>query len=119
MARRARLIYRPERHPDHKSGRQRGFAWSDYRNPVESVWSMLRRSSRTSIAFTEPGQLLRSLRRGLREVQYRSDLVTGYLAATGLTLTTSRLQARQRAEKPAASTITALRPSMRAQLVGQ
>ncbi|MDP9869675.1 MULTISPECIES: transposase [Streptosporangium] len=50
-------------------------------NPVESVWSMLRRSSQTILAFTEPGQLLRSLRRGLREIQYRSDLITGCLAA--------------------------------------
>ncbi|MGV9773121.1 transposase [Streptosporangium sp. NPDC003464] len=50
-------------------------------NPVESVWPMLRRSSQTNLTFTEPGQLLRSLRRGLREIQYRSDLITGCLAA--------------------------------------
>ncbi|WP_084959531.1 transposase [Thermoactinospora rubra] len=142
---RSRIIYRPKRHPDHKSGRRRSFAWSDYRdlliaahrqlgapivliwdslnvhrdarlttfidscawltvsylppyapdlNPVEGIWSVLRRSSQANTAFTDPGHLLKALRRGLRKIQYRSRLIEGFLAATGLTLTTSRLQAR-------------------------
>ncbi|TDD96310.1 transposase [Actinomadura rubrisoli] len=142
---RARLIYRPKQHPDHKTGQRRSFAWTDYRdllitahhqlqapvvlvwdnlnvhrdrrlktfidasdwlrvfylptyapdlNPVETVWSLLRRSSQTNRHFTDPDQLLTALRHGLRKLQYRSDLINGCLAATGLTLTTSRLKAR-------------------------
>ncbi|MBZ4319955.1 transposase [Streptomyces sp. SCA2-4] len=53
-------------------------------NPVEGIWSLLRRSSQADTAFTSAGQLLRALRRGLREIQYRSHLIDGCLAATGL-----------------------------------
>nr|WP_228396240.1 hypothetical protein [Streptomyces sp. RB17] len=56
------------------------------------MWSLLRRSSQTNTAFTEPDHLMRALRRGLREIQYRSNLVDGRLAETGLSLTTSRQQ---------------------------
>ncbi|MFI6688374.1 transposase [Streptomyces sp. NPDC050485] len=59
-------------------------------NPVEGIWSALRRSRQANTAFTDPDHLLRALRQGLRQIQYRSGLIDGCLAATGLTLTTSR-----------------------------
>jgi hypothetical protein len=35
---------------------------------------------------------MRTLRKGLREIQYRSNLIDGCLTGTGLTLATSQLQ---------------------------
>ncbi|MFI6517508.1 IS630 family transposase [Spirillospora sp. NPDC050679] len=58
-------------------------------NPVEGIWSLLRRSGQANTAFTDPDHLMRTLRRGLRQIQHRSHLIDGCLAATGLTLTTS------------------------------
>ncbi|MGW5255257.1 IS630 family transposase, partial [Streptomyces sp. NPDC004012] len=43
-------------------------------------------------AFTDPDHLISTLRHGLRQIQYRSNLIDGCLAETGLTLTTSRQQ---------------------------
>ena len=62
-------------------------------NPVGGIWSLLRRRCRANTAFTGPDHLMRVLRHGLRQVQYCSDVVDGCLAATGLTLTTTHLQA--------------------------
>ncbi|WSP95846.1 transposase [Streptomyces sp. NBC_01233] len=140
---RSRLIYRPKRHTDHKSGGRKSFAWTEYRdlliaahqqldgpivliwdnlnvhkdrrmrafidahdwinayhlppyapdfNPVESIWSILRRTSQANTAFTDPEHLIRRLRYGLRQIQYRSDIIDGCLTGTGLTLPTPRLQ---------------------------
>ncbi|GAA3838495.1 hypothetical protein GCM10023083_82630 [Streptomyces phyllanthi] len=61
-------------------------------NPVEGIWSLLRRSSQANTAFTDPDHLMSVLRHGLRQIQYRSNLVDGCLSETGLTLTTSRQQ---------------------------
>ena len=58
-------------------------------NPVEGIWPLLRRSSQANTAFTEPDHLMNALRHGLRQIQYRSNLVDGRLSETGLTLTTS------------------------------
>ena len=63
-------------------------------NPVEGIWSLLRRSSQANAAFTDPDHLISTLRHGLRHIQYRDNLINGCLAETGLTLTTS-LQQRQ------------------------
>ena len=63
-------------------------------DPVEGLWSLLRRSSQANTAFTDPDHLMRTLRHGLRQIQYRSNLIDGCLAETGLTLTTSRQQAQ-------------------------
>ena len=68
-------------------------------NPVEGIWSLLRRSSQVNTAFTDPDHLISTLRHGLRQIQYRSNLINGCLAETGLTLTTSRRQ-RQVAAHP-------------------
>lgn len=140
---RPRLIFRPKRHADHKSGGRRSFSWTEYRdllvaahhqlggalvlvwdnlnvhldarlrafiaghdwitsfqlppyapdlNPVEGIWSVLRRGAQANTAFTSPEHLIRALRSRLREIQYRSDIIEGCLAGTGLTLTTSRPQ---------------------------
>ncbi|MFF9040980.1 transposase [Streptomyces sp. NPDC014892] len=61
-------------------------------NPVEGIWSLLRRSSQVNTAFTDPDHLISTLRHGLRQIQYRSNLINGCLAETGLTLATSRRQ---------------------------
>ncbi|WP_434100380.1 IS630 family transposase [Streptomyces rochei] len=61
-------------------------------NPVEGIWSLLRRSSQANTAFTDPDHLMSALRHGLRQIQYRSNLIDGCLTETGLTLTTSQQQ---------------------------
>lgn len=53
-------------------------------NPVEGVWSLLRRRCQANTVFTDPAHLMRALKRGLREVQYRPALIDGCLAGTGL-----------------------------------
>ncbi|AXG78990.1 IS630 family transposase [Streptomyces paludis] len=140
---RSRLIHRPKRHTDHKSGGRESFARTEYRdlliaahqqldgpivlirdnlnvhkdrrmrafidaqdwitayhlppyapdlNPVEGIWSVLRRTTQANTAFTDPDHLIRQLRHSLRQIQYRSDIIDGCLTGTGLTLTTPRLQ---------------------------
>ncbi|MFD7291652.1 transposase [Streptomyces sp. NPDC059897] len=59
-------------------------------NPVEGIWSTLRRGRQANTAFTDPKHLQRALRQCLRQIQYRSDLIDGCLAATGLTPATTR-----------------------------
>ena len=56
-------------------------------NPVEGVWSLLRRGPLANTAFTDPDHLERTLRRGLAHIQRRPDLIDGCLTGTGLTLT--------------------------------
>jgi transposase len=47
-------------------------------NPVEGIWSLLRRGFLANVAFADPDHLVRTVRRGLRKID-------GCLAATGLT----------------------------------
>ncbi|QCX82526.1 hypothetical protein C9F11_46760 (plasmid) [Streptomyces sp. YIM 121038] len=56
-------------------------------NPVEGVWSLLRRGPLASVAFTDDDHLERTLRRGLRHIQHHPELIDGCLASTGLTIT--------------------------------
>lgn len=56
-------------------------------NPVEGIWSLLRRSPLANIAFTDDAHLEQTLRRGLRHIQHRPDLIDGCLTGTGLQLT--------------------------------
>ncbi|MFF3489531.1 transposase, partial [Streptomyces sp. NPDC002701] len=56
-------------------------------NPVEGVWSLLRRGPLANIAFADDDHLERTLRRGLRYVQRRPHLIDGCLTGTGLQLT--------------------------------
>ncbi|GAA2934308.1 hypothetical protein GCM10020221_32530 [Streptomyces thioluteus] len=48
-----------------------------------------RKSSLANTAFTNPDHLARTLRTGLRVIQYRSDLIDGCLTGTGLTRNTT------------------------------
>ncbi|GAA3126141.1 hypothetical protein GCM10017600_48360 [Streptosporangium carneum] len=58
-------------------------------NPVEGVWSLLRRCFLSNIAFTGPEHLIRTVRQGLRTIQNRSDLIDGCPEGAGLTLTSA------------------------------
>lgn len=58
-------------------------------NPVEGVWSLLRRGPLANIAFTDHEHLERVLRRGLRRIQRHPELIDGCLAGTGFSLTHS------------------------------
>ncbi|MCX5583164.1 transposase [Streptomyces erythrochromogenes] len=54
-------------------------------NPVEGIWSLLRRGWLSNVAFSTPEHLVQRIRRGLRHIQYRSHLLDGCLAEAGLT----------------------------------
>ncbi|MDQ0596021.1 transposase [Streptomyces canus] len=56
-------------------------------NPVEGIWSLLRRGALANVAFTDPDHLTRTLRRALSQIQHRPDLIDGCLTETGLTIT--------------------------------
>ncbi|GAA1079487.1 hypothetical protein GCM10009663_22270 [Kitasatospora arboriphila] len=53
-------------------------------NPVEGVWSSLRRTNLANIAFTNYDHLVTAVRRGLRQIQYRPTIITGCLTGTRL-----------------------------------
>lgn len=55
-------------------------------NPVEGIWSLLRRGWLSNVAFTTPEHLIQRVRRGLRHIQYHPRLIDGCLAETGLTI---------------------------------
>ncbi|WUO19329.1 transposase [Streptomyces sp. NBC_00287] len=61
-------------------------AYAPELNPVEGIWSLLRRGYTTNVAFTNTDHLIRTVRQGLRKIQYRPALLDGCLAETGLTL---------------------------------
>ncbi|MBR7674320.1 transposase [Streptomyces daliensis] len=56
-------------------------------NPVEGIWSWLRRGPLANAAFTDPDRLERALRHGLAQIQRRPHLIDGCLAETGLAIT--------------------------------
>ncbi|MFF7190426.1 helix-turn-helix domain-containing protein [Streptomyces sp. NPDC008222] len=63
------------------------------KGPVAHGWPDQRWTlARIKTAFTDPSHLIRRLRHGLRQIQYRSDIIDGCLTGTGLTPTTPRLQ---------------------------
>ncbi|MFG3399150.1 transposase [Streptomyces parvus] len=55
-------------------------------NPVEGIWSLLRRGWLSNVAVSTPEHLVQRIRHGLRHIQYRSHLIDGCLAETGLTI---------------------------------
>ncbi|MFG2884893.1 transposase [Streptomyces sp. NPDC048297] len=55
-------------------------------NPVEGIWSLLRRGPMANTAFTDPEHLTRTLRRGLAHLQRHPELIDGCLTETALTL---------------------------------
>ncbi|MER7471691.1 transposase [Micromonospora sp. NPDC000018] len=54
-------------------------------NPTEGVWSHLKRSI-GNLAVTGIDQLIAIIKNPLKRIQYRPDLLDGFLAHTGLTL---------------------------------
>ncbi|MFJ9909962.1 transposase [Streptomyces sp. NPDC101152] len=56
-------------------------------NPVEGVWSLLRRGWMANTAFSDPDHLTRTLRQGLSHIQRHPELIDGCLTETGLTIT--------------------------------
>ena len=54
-------------------------------NPVEGIWSLLRRKL-ANTAFADPDHLIAAVRRALREIQYQPRLIDGMLTETGLVL---------------------------------
>lgn len=56
-------------------------------NPVEGIWSLLRRGWLPDTAFTTSEHLIHTIRHGMRKIQYRHPhLIDGCLAGTGLSL---------------------------------
>ncbi|GAB2450793.1 hypothetical protein GCM10027187_18270 [Streptosporangium sandarakinum] len=53
-------------------------------NPVEGIWSILRRTTMANRAFTDPNDLITIVRQGLHRLQYRHDVLDGCLLGTGL-----------------------------------
>ncbi|OPC76650.1 DDE endonuclease [Embleya scabrispora] len=55
-------------------------------NPVEGIWSLLRRGFTGNVAFTDADHLVRTIRQGLRHIQRHPHLIDGCLAETGLVI---------------------------------
>jgi transposase len=64
-------------------------AYAPELNPVEPVWSNLKRSL-ANLAKHDIGQLTALVRTRLRRMQYRPGLLDGFLAKTRLDLTSLR-----------------------------
>jgi putative transposase len=60
--------------------------WAHELNPVERVWSVLKRSL-ANLVKRDLGQLTALAKTRLRRMQYRPGLLAGFLAGTGLDLT--------------------------------
>lgn len=52
-------------------------------NPVEGLWSVLRRITLANRAFADLEELITAVRSGLRQLQYRPDVLDGCLTGTG------------------------------------
>lgn len=61
-------------------------AYASELNPVEGIWSLLRRGYTANVTFTNTDHLIRTVSQGLRKIQYRPALLNGCLAETGLIL---------------------------------
>ncbi|MFD5065231.1 hypothetical protein [Streptomyces sp. NPDC058394] len=55
-------------------------------NPVEGIGSTIRRGVLANLAAAGLDHLIQTIRRGMKQVQYRPDLINGCLGQTGLTL---------------------------------
>ncbi|MFD0332396.1 hypothetical protein ACFQZ0_00755 [Streptomyces erythrogriseus] len=53
-------------------------------NPVEGIWFVLRRTTTANRVFADPDDLITAVRRGLRQLQYRPDVLDGRLTGAGL-----------------------------------
>ncbi|MFE9628868.1 hypothetical protein [Streptomyces sp. NPDC006527] len=52
-------------------------------DPVEGMWSGLRRTPLADRAFADSQDLINAVRRGLRQLRYRHDVLDGCLVGTG------------------------------------
>jgi hypothetical protein len=55
-------------------------------NPVEGIWSVLKRGALANLAVTSFAHLLQVIRHGLKKIQYQPGLIEGCLTGTGLSL---------------------------------
>ena len=55
-------------------------------NPVEGIWSSLKRGPLANVSFTGFAHLLQTVKHGLKKIQYQPALINGCLAGTGLSL---------------------------------
>ena len=55
-------------------------------NPVEGIWSVLKRGVLANLAVASFAHLVQVIRHGLKKIQYQPGLIEGCLAGTGLTL---------------------------------
>src|SRR6266704_1149115 len=55
-------------------------------NPVEGIWSVLKRGVLANLAVASFAHLVQVIRHGMKKIQYRPGLIEGCLAGTGLTL---------------------------------
>lgn len=53
-------------------------------NPVEGIWSLLRRSTTANVVFADRDHLVRAVHSGMRHIQRRPRLIDGCLTGTGL-----------------------------------
>jgi transposase len=53
-------------------------------NPAEGIWSTMNRTALANRAVTNLDELITVMRHGLKQIQYRPDLINGYLPETGL-----------------------------------
>ena len=58
-------------------------------NPLEGIWSSLKRGPLANLACPALGQLIQVLQHGIRTIQRRPRLIEGCLAETGLTMETA------------------------------
>ncbi|MFE3451880.1 transposase [Nonomuraea sp. NPDC059194] len=63
-------------------------------NPAEGIWSLLKRGVLANLVVACLPQLVRVVKRGLKKIQYRSHLIDGCLAGTGLALTATNTNPR-------------------------
>jgi hypothetical protein len=55
-------------------------------NPVEGIWSVLKRGVLANLAVASFAHLVQVIRHGLKKIQYQPGLIEGCLARTGLAL---------------------------------
>ncbi|MFW5420993.1 transposase [Nocardiopsis sp. CNT-189] len=55
-------------------------------NPVEGIWPLLQRGQLSHVTFSTPEHLVQCIRRGLRHIQYHSDLIDSCLTKADLTI---------------------------------
>lgn len=60
---------------------------SPHLNPVEGIWSLLRRSADANVLLEDRDHLEMAIRRGLRRIQHRPHLIDGCLQGATLSLT--------------------------------